>query len=78
MTVHRGLKSFGDYPFAKDYSQIIAANAFPPAVKIISEGSVLSLSGEKKISILTRNVPAIQIEVGPPPSGLREPSRLAD
>ncbi|MGC2303302.1 alpha-2-macroglobulin [Candidatus Binatus sp.] len=63
VTVHRGLKSFGDYPLAKDYSQIIAANAFPPAVKIISEGSVLSLSGEKKISILTRNVPAIQIEV---------------
>jgi uncharacterized protein YfaS (alpha-2-macroglobulin family) len=63
VTVHHGLKSFGDYPLAKDYSQIIGANAFPPAVKIISEGSVLSLSGEKKISILTRNVPAIQIEV---------------
>jgi alpha-2-macroglobulin len=63
VTVHHGLKSFGDYPLAKDYSQVIAAPAFPPAVKIISEGSVLSLSGEKKISILTRNVPAIQIEV---------------
>jgi uncharacterized protein YfaS (alpha-2-macroglobulin family) len=63
VTVHRGLKSFGDYPLAKDYSQVITATTFPPAVKIISEGSVLSLSGEKKISILTRNVPAIQIEV---------------
>jgi alpha-2-macroglobulin len=63
VTVHRGLKSFGDYPLAKDYSDVIAAPAFPPAVKIISEGSVLSLSGEKKISILTRNVAAIRIEV---------------
>src|SRR3984957_7526768 len=63
VTVHRGLKSFGDYPLAKDYSQVIAATAFSPAVKIFSEGSVVSLSGEKKISILTRNVPAIQIEV---------------
>jgi len=63
VTVHHGLKSFGDYPLAKDYSEVIAAPAFPPAVKIISEGSVLSLSGEKKISILTRNVPAIKIEV---------------
>jgi alpha-2-macroglobulin len=63
VTVHHGLKSFGDYPLVKDYSQVIAAPAFPPAVKIISEGSVLSLSGEKKISILTRNVPAIKIEV---------------
>jgi alpha-2-macroglobulin len=63
VTVHHGLKSFGDYPLVKDYSQVIAAPSFPPAVKIVSEGSVLSLSGEKKISILTRNVPAIQIEV---------------
>src|SRR5260370_31338827 len=29
----------------------------------MSEGSVLSLSGERKISILTHSVPAIQIEV---------------
>ncbi len=63
VTVRQGLKSFGDYPLAKDFSEVVAAPAFPPAVKIISEGSVLSLSGEKKISILTRNVPAIQIEV---------------
>jgi len=63
VTVHRGLKSFGDYPLAKDYSEVIGAPAFPAAVKVISEGSVLSLSGEKKISILTRNVPAIRIEV---------------
>ncbi len=63
VTVRRGLKSFGDYPLAKDFSEVVAAPAFPAAVKIISEGSVLSLSGEKKISILTRNVPAIQIEV---------------
>jgi uncharacterized protein YfaS (alpha-2-macroglobulin family) len=63
VTVRHGLKSFGDYPLAKDYSEVVGAPAFPPAVKIISEGSVLSLSGEKKISILTRNVPAIQIEV---------------
>lgn len=63
VTVHHGLKSFGDYPLAKDYSEVLEADAFPPAVRIISEGSVLSLPGEKKISILTRNVPAIRIEV---------------
>src|SRR6266481_5517740 len=63
VTVRRGLKSFGDYPLAKDYSEVIAAPAFPPAVKVMSEGSVLSLSGERKISILTHSVPAIQIEV---------------
>jgi uncharacterized protein YfaS (alpha-2-macroglobulin family) len=63
VTVRHGLKSFGDYPLAKDFSDVVGAPAFPPAVKIISEGSVLSLSGEKKILILTRNLPAIKIEV---------------
>ena len=63
VSIRKGVKSFGDYPLVKDYSEVIAATAFPPAVKIISEGSVLSLSGEKKISILTRNVPALKIEV---------------
>ena len=78
VTVRHGLKSFGDYPLAKDYSEVVGAPAFPPAVKIISEGSVLSLSGEKKISILTRNVPAIQIEVSRLLPGYGEPSRVAD
>jgi len=64
VVIHKGVKSFGDYPLVKDYSEVIGAPPFPPAIKIVSEGSLLSLSGEKKISILTRNVPAIKIEAG--------------
>ena len=64
VTIHHGLKSFGDFPLVKDYSQVIAADQFPHTIKIMSEGSVLSLSGEKKISILTRaGTGAIHIEV---------------
>ena len=63
VTVHHGLKSFGDYPLVKDFSAVIEATAFPHIIKIASQGSVLSLSGEKKISILTRSVGSIHIEV---------------
>ncbi|HVN29829.1 MAG TPA: hypothetical protein VMT64_15140, partial [Candidatus Binataceae bacterium] len=63
VTVRRGLKSFGGYPLVKDYSQVISVAPFPHVIKIVSEGSLLSLSGEKKISILTRSVGAIHIEV---------------
>lgn len=63
VTVKQGLKSFGDYPLVKDYSAVIRANPFPKTVKIVSQGSVLSLSGEKKISILTRSVGSIQLKV---------------
>jgi uncharacterized protein YfaS (alpha-2-macroglobulin family) len=61
--IHGGLKSFGDYPLVKDFAAVIVADPFPKTIKIVSEGSLLSLSGEKKISILTRNVDAIEIEI---------------
>ena len=64
VTIRKGLKSFGDYPLAKNFSAVIAAAPFPHTLKIVSQGSVLSLSGEKKISILTRSgTGAIHIEV---------------
>ncbi|HYB90952.1 MAG TPA: alpha-2-macroglobulin [Candidatus Binataceae bacterium] len=63
VTVKHGLKSFGDYPLVKDFSAVIEATAFPHVIRIVSAGSVLSLSGEKKISILTRSVDSIHIEV---------------
>ena len=63
VTVHVGLKSFGDYPLVKDFAAVAVAHPFPKTIKIVSEGSLLSLSGERKISILTRSVDAIEIEV---------------
>jgi uncharacterized protein YfaS (alpha-2-macroglobulin family) len=63
VTVKPGLKSFGDYPLTREFSAVIAARQFPLAIKIVAEGSLLSLSGEKKISILTRSVDAIQLQV---------------
>ncbi|HUO05534.1 MAG TPA: alpha-2-macroglobulin [Candidatus Binataceae bacterium] len=63
VTIKRGLKSFGDYPLNKDYSAVIPAREFPKTIKIMSKGSLLSLTGEKKISILTRSVDSIQFEV---------------
>jgi alpha-2-macroglobulin len=63
VTVKRGLKSFGDYPLTREFSAVIAAKQFPQAIRIVAEGSLLSLSGERKISILTRSVAAVQIQV---------------
>ncbi len=63
VTVKRGLKSFGDYPLTKEFSAVIAAKQFPQALKIVAEGSLLSLSGERKISFLCRSVDAVRIQV---------------
>jgi len=63
VTVRSGLVGFGGYKLSKDYARVIAVPNFPNLLKIGSAGSVLSLSGEKKISIVSRGVDAMQIEV---------------
>jgi len=61
--INKGLKSFGDYPLSKDSSQILYADDFPKTVKILHDGAILSLSGDKKLSIMARNLEAVQFEV---------------
>ena len=63
VTIRQGLTSFGDYPLKKDFSAIIHAGPLQRTVKIVSEGAVLSLTGERKLSIRTRSVDAIRLEV---------------
>ncbi len=60
--INKGLKSFGDYPLSKDSSEVLYVEEFPRSVKILHDGALLSLSGDKKLSILTRNLKAVQIE----------------
>ncbi len=36
---------------------------FPPEVKILSQGSLLALSGERKVATLTRNLTGVQMEI---------------
>jgi alpha-2-macroglobulin len=63
VTINRGLKSYGGYPLSAKFSAVIAAAQFPQSIKIVSQGSLLSLSGDRKISILTRSVSAVRIKV---------------
>lgn len=62
--VDKGLKSFGGYLSANTFDRIIKIPPYPKEVKILHKGSILSMSGERKISVYTRDVPAIRFEVG--------------
>lgn len=59
--VRRGLRSFGDYPLVNDFTGVLDVVDFPKQVKILYDGSLLSLSGDKKLSLLTRNLDGIRI-----------------
>lgn len=60
----KGIKSYGDYVLAKTFEKVLRVPEMPKDLKILHEGSVLSLSGDKKLSILARNVEAIKFDLG--------------
>lgn len=62
--VQSGLKSFGGYVLGESVERILTVPEFPRELSILSKGSLLSLSGEKTLSLFARNVPAMRVEVG--------------
>ena len=62
--IESGLKSFGGYVLGDTIERILQVPEFPRELSILSKGSLLSMSGEKTLSLFGRNVPAMRIEVG--------------
>ncbi|MES2527300.1 MAG: alpha-2-macroglobulin [Bdellovibrionota bacterium] len=56
VTIEKGLKSFGDYILADTFEQVFLIPAFTKELMIMHHGSILSLQGERKIPLLSRNV----------------------
>lgn len=59
-----GLKSFGGYTLGENVERILEVPEFPRELSILHQGSLLSMSGQKTLSLFARNVPALRIEVG--------------
>lgn len=62
--VTKGTQSYGGYVLAKEFDVIKRVPEFPKELKIMYDGAILSLSGEKKVSVLSRDVEAIRFEIG--------------
>src|SRR2546423_6010815 len=62
--VKKGLRAPGDYPLSEDYDAVVEVPSLPREVRIQGEGGVLALNGEKKLSIRSRGLSALQFEVG--------------
>lgn len=58
--LNRGLKSFGGFELTDDYAELFTLADFPKSVKIMHEGSILSLIGSKRLSIAAHNLDAVQ------------------
>ena len=61
--VDAGLRSFGGYQLGESVERIIRVPEFPRELSIMHQGSLLSMSGEKTLSLFARNVRKIRVEV---------------
>ena len=59
-----GLKSFGGYILGKPTVQVFTAPDYPNLLRFMADGSLLSMSEDKRVSVVSRNVPGLKLEIG--------------
>jgi hypothetical protein len=62
--VNKGIRSFGGYVLGEPFGTVVEVPEFPKQLKILSQGALLSMSGEKKVPLYARDVDAVRFEVG--------------
>lgn len=55
-----GLGSVSDFTLAKEYRATVMSPAYPKEAKIVGDGAILSLSGEQKLSLMTRGITGVK------------------
>src|SRR6266576_2431586 len=61
--VKKGVRAAGDYPLSEDYDAVVNVPSLPREVQIEGQGGVIALNGEKKLSIRSRALSAIEFEI---------------
>lgn len=62
--VAAGLESFGGFRMGKPAQRVLSVPPYPKLLRFVGEGSLLSLRGERRVSIVSRNTDALRLEVG--------------
>lgn len=62
--IEQGLRSFGGYLLGDTVERILTVPEFPRELQLLHKGSLVALSGDKRITYFSRNIPAIKVEVG--------------
>src|SRR5471030_3012150 len=57
------LTSFGGYKMPEKRYQLVVVPDYPTSLSFMSQGSLLSMSGEKQISVAARNVPGLKLDI---------------
>ena len=62
--IAKGLKSAGGYELGATRDEIFRIKRSAPELAIMSKGSLLALSGDKKLPLVVRDLPGVRIELG--------------
>lgn len=62
--VDKGMTSFGGYIMPKARVDVLTVPDYPRLLRFMADGSLLSLSGDRRISVVSRNMPGMRVEVG--------------
>jgi len=63
VTIDKGIQGFGDFQLTHAFSTIIPVPAFPEEINFLHKGSLLALSGEKKLSVIVRGIPVVKFKI---------------
>ncbi|MBL8299271.1 MAG: alpha-2-macroglobulin [Rhodanobacteraceae bacterium] len=61
--VTKGLAAFGGYQLADNANNVLQVPEYPRILRFMAEGSLLSLSGDKRVAVVSRNVPGMKLEI---------------
>ncbi|MDR0442273.1 MAG: alpha-2-macroglobulin family protein [Treponema sp.] len=59
-----GSRFYGGYVLDEDYETIFQVSDFPRELTILSEGSILSFSGDKRLAMMSRGISAVEYNIG--------------
>ncbi|MDR2729471.1 MAG: alpha-2-macroglobulin family protein [Treponema sp.] len=62
--LNEGTRFYGGYVLADSYERIFQVKDFPRELSILSEGSILSFSGDKRLSMMSRGIGEIEFNIG--------------
>lgn len=61
--IPKGLEAHGGYIAKDDFATIVRVPRYPQEVRIMHEGSLLSVAGDKRLNVMVRGVPSVKIEL---------------
>lgn len=62
LKIDKGVPGLGEIPLTQDYVAVLKVPDYPAEISFLHQGALLALSGEKKLSVVVRGLPAVKFD----------------